>query len=495
MKYSAYYIQARLIKYFEEKGKASLADIVEKSTPVSLSEDKFVLYIEEAYVELLRNNADKIEKALQLITKNSRLILWNDAEYLEYVRLASRPCDYTLTFSTLDIDAFSEADLAYYKKYANELHTESPFMYIPNIEGTTAKHLLHAIANYLYDKKPNRTIQISTGDRFVDEVISSEKTLDEYALDCYYNANVVLLSDIQFVTKNDIARRTLSDIISYRIRNKTIKKITVLTSNDKSDVSTLRIPIGVSNCGVLEQAEIIDKPWQHMLVAGHAGSGKSNYLHTVLASLLLNYSADQVNLWLSDGGMCEFNRFTDNAPAHIKRVNTNSDSASYIAFVDALEAEIDNRLKYLASVEMTSFYVCHQEVNQCSFPRLVVMIDGFDHFVRCLFDTNHHYVEKMEHIVRRASTCGITFIVSIQEALFLAQHISRSFFELFGIRIATKQSPDSYAVLFGVPTVAMEHNIMLGDAIVNTPTIRKVKLLHLNTQIERLILDCVITSP
>lgn len=237
MRYSAYYIQARLIKYFEETGDLSLADIVEQCTPVSLSEDKFVLHIEDAYTEPLRKNAVTIEKALQLIVKNSKLILWNDAEYQEYKRLASRPCDYTLTFSTLDVDAFSEVDLAYFKKYANELHTESPLLCIPNIEGTTAKHLLHAIANCLYDKKPNRTIQISTGDRFVDEVISSMKTLQEDALDCYYNANAVLISDIQFVTKNSIAQKSLSDIISYRISK---KKITVLTSNESDVADVLR---------------------------------------------------------------------------------------------------------------------------------------------------------------------------------------------------------------------------------------------------------------
>ena len=127
MRYSAYYIRARLLKIFEEAGELSLADIIEQCTPISLSEDKFVLYIENACVEPLRKNAVAIEKALQLIAKNSKLILWNDAEYKEYKQLASRPCDYTLTFSTLDVEAFSEADLDYFKKYANELHTESPF--------------------------------------------------------------------------------------------------------------------------------------------------------------------------------------------------------------------------------------------------------------------------------------------------------------------------------------------------------------------------------
>lgn len=248
------------------------------------------------------------------------------------------------------------------------------------------------------------------------------------------------------------------------------------------------IPLGVNSHGILEQVEIIDKHWQHIVVAGHAGTGKSIYLHTVLASLLLSYSADQVNLWLSDGGMCEFNRFTDNAPAHIKRVNTTSDPASYIAFVDALETEIDSRLKYLASVEKTSFYACCREANKCSFPRLVIVVDGFDHFIRCLSEVGHQYVSKMEHIVRRASTCGITFVISTQEALFLAQRISQSFFELFGIRIATKQLSDSYSVLFDHRTTDLARDLKLGEIITSNFPKQKLNMLYISTEIERQII-------
>ena len=260
------------------------------------------------------------------------------------------------------------------------------------------------------------------------------------------------------------------------------------STDNYCDNSELTIPLGVNEQGVLEQVEITDKHWQHILVAGHAGSGKSNYLHTVLASLLLNYSADQVNLWLSDGGMCEFNRFADNAPAHIKRVNTKSDSASNIAFVDAREKEITSRLKCLADVEKTSFYSWCCDSGKYPLPRLIVMVDGFDHFIRSISEVNRHYTEKLESIVRRASACGITFIVSIQEALFLAQHISRNFFELFAIRVATRQSPDSYGILFNTRVLELTRNLKLGEMITSFSPDRKMNMLYISTEIERQII-------
>lgn len=251
---------------------------------------------------------------------------------------------------------------------------------------------------------------------------------------------------------------------------------------------SLMIPLGVNEQGILEQAEITDKHWQHILIAGHCGSGKSIYLHTVLGSVLLNYSAEQVDMWLSDGGMCEFNRFADNAPAHIKRVNTSSDSASYIAFVDALEKETTSRLKCLADAEKTSFYSWCCDSGKYPLPRLIVMIDGFDHFIRSISEVNRHYTEKLESIVRRASACGITFIVSTQEALFLAQHLSRSFFELFGIRIVTKQSPDSYGILFNTRVLELTRNLKLGEMITSFSPDRKMNMLYISTEIERQII-------
>jgi len=75
MQYSAYYIQARLIKHFEETGELSFADIVEQCTSDSLSKDKFALYIEDVHVEPLRKNADTIEKSLVLLNRiNDRLL-------------------------------------------------------------------------------------------------------------------------------------------------------------------------------------------------------------------------------------------------------------------------------------------------------------------------------------------------------------------------------------------------------------------------------------
>ena len=260
----------------------------------------------------------------------------------------------------------------------------------------------------------------------------------------------------------------------------------------KNSNQTLKIPLGVNEAAILEEVEITEKSFQHVLVTGHAGTGKSVFLHSVLGSMLINYTAEQLNIWLSDSGMYEFNRFKNNPPAHIKRVNTSSDPASYIAFVNALEAEINRRFRHIADAEKTSFYSCCCDVAGCPFPRIVVIIDCFNHFVHGLSEVNYRYIEKLENILRCASACGITLIVSIQEATSLIQCLPKSALILFGIRVATKQLSSSYALLFDSGATNLARNLMLGEAIVNQGGLHKVSLLYLDRKIEEKLIQIAV---
>ena len=261
-----------------------------------------------------------------------------------------------------------------------------------------------------------------------------------------------------------------------------------ISNEEKTGNASLMIPLGVNDQGILEQAEITHKHRQHILVTGRSGAGKSVYLRTVLAGLLLRTSAYQVNFWLEDNGMCEFNHFADTA-AHIKRVNTCIDPESPIAFVDALEAELETRLVHLASLKKRSFYACCRETNRCPFPRLVIMIDGFDHFMRCLSERDYPYARKMERIARYASTCGITFVVSTQETSSPTHHIPASLLEWFGIRITIKQSPNRHGILYDSETGAGICDLPSGEMFASLPPARKLNMLYISPEIERQIIE------
>lgn len=262
-----------------------------------------------------------------------------------------------------------------------------------------------------------------------------------------------------------------------------------LSNPEKRAASILRLPIGVTSDGILEETTITDHHRQHILISGGSGSGKSNYLHAVLGSLLLNYTAEQVNIWLFDGGMCEFNSYANPAPSHIKRICASIDPAQCAAFIDDLEAEIRKRIAYLSAAKTTSFYACCQKTKAQPFPRLVVIMDGFDAFARTIADIDSLYAHKMEHILTYASTCAITFVASTQDVQFLSRYTRRRFLDAFNIQIATTRAPGTVSLLSAHPADAPAADLQFGQALVNTPRAHVVDLLYLSADIERQILS------
>ena len=255
-----------------------------------------------------------------------------------------------------------------------------------------------------------------------------------------------------------------------------------VTEVESSDRASLMIPLGVNHQGSLEQLEITDDPSHHVLIAGHSGSGKANCLRAVLGSILLNYSPEQVNVWLADCGMCAFNCFVSTAPAHIKRVSISSEPASYAGFLDALDEEVHTRLSVLTKTGQASFYASCVKEGKPPFPRAVIVLDFFDRFVSGLAEVSRHCIDKLESIIKIASVCGITFIVAAGEAISLKQHLSQVSFDLFSIRLSGKQLSESCSVLFGSGSEALVRDLFMGEMVTNHPQCHKIKLLYISQE-------------
>src|SRR5580704_8358120 len=67
---------------------------------------------------------------------------------------------------------------------------------------------------------------------------------------------------------------------------------------------TLALALGLDDREQLRVADLAHAP--HLLIAGTTGSGKSSYVHALLASLLVRHTADELRLMLIDTGGLEF---------------------------------------------------------------------------------------------------------------------------------------------------------------------------------------------
>ena len=74
-----------------------------------------------------------------------------------------------------------------------------------------------------------------------------------------------------------------------------------ITRQTKTDSEAFSVPLGITESNILKTLSFSHMPHQNVLVTGHAGTGKSTFLHTVLNTILLHQSADQARVWIYDG--------------------------------------------------------------------------------------------------------------------------------------------------------------------------------------------------
>jgi DNA segregation ATPase FtsK/SpoIIIE, S-DNA-T family len=133
----------------------------------------------------------------------------------------------------------------------------------------------------------------------------------------------------------------------------------------------LAFPVGVDVAGRAEWLNLSDSENCHLLVAGAAGSGKSEFLKAMLAGLAARLSPNQVRFWLIDPKRVTFN--LDRKCPYLDSPVVN-DGAEAIPVLEKCIAEMENRYELLQKRGKDHVW---QLVGTDSVPRWVVMFDEF----------------------------------------------------------------------------------------------------------------------
>lgn len=243
----------------------------------------------------------------------------------------------------------------------------------------------------------------------------------------------------------------------------------------------IHVPIGVNATGSLEYLDL-GKDYRHnILVSGRCGSGKSVYLHTLINSTMLSYASDCLSIWLYDAKMSEFRRYSTESHPHIMHIYGGDECEMLLS---ALEEEVKRRERIIIDARSFSYSHYIKEHNCIPFPRLLVVMDDFDYFLMKLFDQKNENRYRMSNLLRMASTFGITFAVTVQSA----ERLPDLLMSMFEIRIALPHHAASVKALFDNRDVSAAYQeLRTGEALVNMPTIHKVKLLYLSSDVLRQI--------
>ena len=204
------------------------------------------------------------------------------------------------------------------------------------------------------------------------------------------------------------------------------------------ETAGLSIPIGVGSDGPVSLD--LDRDGPHALVAGTTGSGKSELLQTLVASLTWHLSPERVNLLLIDykGGAA----FKDCAelPHAVGLVTDLDAQLSHRALV-SLDAELKRRERVLRDAGARDVTEIEQRGGE-RIPRLILIIDEFAALVKEL----PAFVDGMIDLAQRGRSLGIHLVLATQRPAGVINDAIRANTNLrIALRVADE--PDSSDVV------------------------------------------------
>lgn len=150
--------------------------------------------------------------------------------------------------------------------------------------------------------------------------------------------------------------------------------------------------------------------FHHMALCGMAGSGKSIFLKTMLYSLVMKYTPDDVNFYILDlsGGILSVFRNTPHCGAYLTKEN----EADFDRMLTLIQEIVDERRKLFVEAEVYSF---DDYIKLHKLPVVLVMMDGWTNIND--FAKGQQYSLYISKDMRDAANYGIRFI-------FSANHLS-----------------------------------------------------------------------
>lgn len=215
-----------------------------------------------------------------------------------------------------------------------------------------------------------------------------------------------------------------------------------------STLKGIRVPIGVHGVNEQQFLTLGVGGAQHALIAGQTGSGKSSLLHTIITSLLCQYSEEELNIYLVDFKRgVEFKTYAKCILPVFKVIAIESEKEFGFNVLEHLEREQKIRADlFKKNNDVTNIEEYRNETGK-PMPRILVIIDEFHE----LFSSENDGFSKkaaiyLERIVRQGRAFGIHIILASQ-SLSNISGISKSVLDQMAVRIALKCSETDAAML------------------------------------------------
>lgn len=211
---------------------------------------------------------------------------------------------------------------------------------------------------------------------------------------------------------------------------------------DKKSTRLLDIPIGIGDEDAIINLAFGEGTSHHCLIGGGTGGGKSTLLHTIIMSGMLNYSPEQLHLYLMDfKGGTEFKIYESQRLPHINLIALDAMQEFGESILENLVQEMEDRSRIFKEAGGYTKIQDYIEGTALPMPRILIIMDEF----QILFNdsTNRKVAMNCANLAKRIVTEGRAYGMHLMMATQSTNIIStltldRGTIEQMRVRIGLK---------------------------------------------------------
>ena len=199
--------------------------------------------------------------------------------------------------------------------------------------------------------------------------------------------------------------------------------------------------IGEYDLPEMQEQRLLTIPFSeegNMLVYGASGSGKENFITTMMFSSMVAYSPMEVNFYILDFGS-ESLKYFEKSPYVGDIVYTN-DAEKIINLFKMIDKEIEERKKLFA--DYNGEYLSYCSKSGSSVPNIVIVINNFEGF-------NETYTELEDQfgiVTRDCTKYGIYFALTVGSPSGIRFRLAQNFGQIFCLQ---QNNEDDYSSILG----------------------------------------------
>lgn len=279
-------------------------------------------------------------------------------------------------------------------------------------------------------------------------------------------------NNIHFET---LSNKQLQDLVQYVNSGIEIQEESVLFADyllpesewwSRHSTRYIEVPFGISADKQIQRLKITQESGQNSaVVIGIPGSGKSVFLHTLICNAAINYSPDELNLYLIDFSGVEFNSYALHKLPHARVIAPEAEREFGLSILTELVEEGSRRMNLCREYDVSNIVDLKTKNPELRVPRLLVIIDEFQKFFEIENDViSRDANSKIHTIIQEFRKFGINLILATQK-LPATSVLPK---DLIANRIVFKSTPTDFSSLLSFANNTKMPQLRTGECIYNS---------------------------